>query len=80
LSPDHGVEESCRSDCLGYDVSGCKAGGTVEALGCSQQDVRAAIDAASDGDTDPDCDCSEDGTCNSLCMSEDPDCPHEGPD
>jgi hypothetical protein len=42
----------CRSDCLGYDISGCVEGGTVvPAMSCSQQDVQAAIDAAADGDT-----------------------------
>jgi hypothetical protein len=42
---------SCKSDCSGYDVSQCSAGGDLTAASCSQEDVQAAIDAAKEGDT-----------------------------
>lgn len=42
---------ACRTDCAGYDFSGCTRGGEVAASSCSQVDVQAAIDAAAEGDT-----------------------------
>jgi hypothetical protein len=42
----------CRDDCTGYDISLCEvANDTIDASSCEQQDVQAAIDTASDGDT-----------------------------
>ncbi|MBW2453077.1 MAG: hypothetical protein JRI68_01125, partial [Deltaproteobacteria bacterium] len=43
---------ACRADCSGYDIAPCEASGqTIEAASCEQEDVQAAIDSASDGDT-----------------------------
>jgi len=42
---------SCNSNCKTYDVSKCIPGNTINAASCSESDVLAAIDSASDGDT-----------------------------
>lgn len=42
---------TCAADCSAYDVSQCTAGNGVNAAGCTQPEVQAAIDSATDGDT-----------------------------
>ncbi|MDD5012396.1 MAG: hypothetical protein PHQ66_01995 [Candidatus Nanoarchaeia archaeon] len=41
---------SCNSNCRSYVTTSCVAGNTINAASCSQTDVQAAINSASDGD------------------------------